>query len=84
MDRSKSLKDKGCDSGLRRSLCYPPTAENWERMANLFRMIPDLFRKLWGRDRLLYDRGESLLRSLLVGNRKGDWHETGAGAAQNS
>jgi putative hydrolase of the HAD superfamily len=39
-------------------LCYPPKAEDMKRMADLFRLEPVPFRKLWNRDRLLYDRGD--------------------------
>jgi hypothetical protein len=46
-------------------LCYPPTPEEWARMARLF-IEPVPFRKLWDRNRLLYDRGP-FARGLLVG-----------------
>jgi putative hydrolase of the HAD superfamily len=39
-------------------LCYPPTAEEWGRMASLFNLDPEEFRQLWGRNRLAYDRGD--------------------------
>jgi putative hydrolase of the HAD superfamily len=39
-------------------LSYPPTAEEWSRMANLFQVDAGRFRSLWGRNRLAYDRGD--------------------------
>src|SRR5258708_1906972 len=39
-------------------LSYPPTAEEWSRMANLFQVDAQRFRSLWGRNRLAYDRGD--------------------------
>jgi putative hydrolase of the HAD superfamily len=39
-------------------LCYPPKVEDMKRMADLFGVEPVPFRKLWDRDRLLYDRGD--------------------------
>jgi putative hydrolase of the HAD superfamily len=39
-------------------LCYPPTAAEMGRMAGLFGVDPVPFRQLWGRNRLLYDRGD--------------------------
>jgi putative hydrolase of the HAD superfamily len=39
-------------------LCYPPTVEEMRRMASLFGVEPGLFRKLWDRNRLVYDRGD--------------------------
>ena len=39
-------------------LSYPPTAEEWGRMASLFNLDPGVFRQLWGRNRLVYDRGD--------------------------
>ena len=39
-------------------LSYSPTAEEWSRMASVFKLDPGAFRRLWGRDRLTYDRGD--------------------------
>jgi putative hydrolase of the HAD superfamily len=39
-------------------LSFTPTAEEWSRMASVFNLDPGIFRKLWGRDRLAYDRGD--------------------------
>ena len=39
-------------------LCYSPTAEEWARMAGVFGLDTAVFRKLWDRNRLLYDRGD--------------------------
>jgi putative hydrolase of the HAD superfamily len=39
-------------------LSYPPTGEEWGRMAGVFKIDPGAFRQLWGRDRLTYDRGD--------------------------
>jgi putative hydrolase of the HAD superfamily len=44
-------------------LCYPPTAEDWKWMAGLFRVEPDRFRSLWGRNRLDYDCGSLSLET---------------------
>jgi putative hydrolase of the HAD superfamily len=58
MDRSKTVNIKAVILDYGEVLCYMPTAENWGRMANLFKIGPVLFRQLWGRNRLLYDRGD--------------------------
>jgi putative hydrolase of the HAD superfamily len=39
-------------------LCYPPTTEEMGRMATAFGMEAVPFRKLWDKNRLLYDRGD--------------------------
>jgi putative hydrolase of the HAD superfamily len=39
-------------------LSFTPTAEEWGRMASLFNLEPGVFRELWGRNRLAYDRGD--------------------------
>ena len=39
-------------------LCDPPTGEEWGRMASLFNLDAEVFRQLWGRNRLVYDRGD--------------------------
>lgn len=39
-------------------LCHAPTASDWNRMASLFHIDPVLFRQLWGKNRLSYDRGD--------------------------
>ena len=39
-------------------LCDLPTGEEWGRMASLFNLDAEVFRQLWGRNRLVYDRGD--------------------------
>jgi putative hydrolase of the HAD superfamily len=39
-------------------LCHAPTAADWSRMAGIFNIDPVLFRHLWGKNRLSYDRGD--------------------------
>ena len=39
-------------------LCDPPTGEEWGRMASLFNLDAEVFRQRWGRNRLVYDRGD--------------------------
>jgi putative hydrolase of the HAD superfamily len=39
-------------------LCYPPTVQEMGRLATPFNMEPVPFRKLWDKNRLLYDRGD--------------------------
>jgi putative hydrolase of the HAD superfamily len=39
-------------------LCYPPTAEEIERMASIFEVSPEVFREFYDRSRLSYDRGD--------------------------
>src|ERR1700686_1182736 len=39
-------------------LCHPPTVQEMGRMAAPFKMEPVPFRKLWDKNRLLYDRGD--------------------------
>jgi putative hydrolase of the HAD superfamily len=58
MDRSKRVDIKAVILDYGEVLCYSPTAENWERMANLFKVDAGLFRQLWGRNRIVYDRGD--------------------------
>ena len=58
MAGSNSSKFKAVILDYGEVLCYPPTAEEIKRMANLFGVEPDPFRELWGRNRLLYDRGD--------------------------
>ena len=58
MERSNSSKIKAVILDYGEVLCYPPTAEEMGRMASLFGVEPVPFRKLWDRDRLLYDRGD--------------------------
>ncbi|MGH9545825.1 MAG: HAD family hydrolase [Terriglobales bacterium] len=58
MDRASSPKIKAVILDYGEVLCYPPTAEEWARMAAVFDLDPQIFRKLWGRDRLVYDRGD--------------------------
>ena len=58
MDRASSSQIKAVILDYGEVLCYPPTAEEWARMAGLFGVEPVPFRKLWDRNRLLYDRGD--------------------------
>ncbi len=58
MDRANSSKIKAVILDYGEVLCYSPTAEEWARMANVFAVEPPSFRKLWDRNRLLYDRGD--------------------------
>lgn len=58
MDRSKKADITAVILDYGEVLCYSPTAENWERMAKLFNVDAGLFRQLWGRRRLIYDRGD--------------------------
>lgn len=60
MDRANSSRIKGVILDYGEVLCYPPTAEEWARMASVFGVDPVSFRKLWDRNRLLYDRGDLL------------------------
>jgi putative hydrolase of the HAD superfamily len=39
-------------------LCFAPSLQHWSRMADLFGLDPVLFRQIWGKNRLLYDRGD--------------------------
>jgi putative hydrolase of the HAD superfamily len=57
MDRSKKVDIKTVILDYGEVLCYSPTAEHWERMANLFKVDTGVFRQLWGRNRIVYDRG---------------------------
>ena len=58
MDRSHSSTIKSVILDYGEVLCYSPTPEEWGRMAGLFGLDPVPFRKLWDRNRLLYDRGD--------------------------
>jgi len=58
MERSNSLKIKTVILDYGEVLCYPPTAEEWGRMAGVFNVDAGEFRQLWGRNRLAYDRGD--------------------------
>lgn len=58
MDRVHSSKIKAVILDYGEVLSYPPTAEEMKRMASPFGLDPVSFRKLWDRDRLLYDRGD--------------------------
>jgi putative hydrolase of the HAD superfamily len=62
MDRSgpssKNSKIKAVILDYGEVLCYPPTVQEMGRMAAPFRMEPVPFRKLWDKNRLLYDRGD--------------------------
>ena len=58
MDRASSSQIKAVILDYGEVLCYSPTAEEWARMAGLFGVEPVPFRKLWDRNRLLYDRGD--------------------------
>lgn len=57
MAGSNSSKIKAVILDYGEVLCYPPTADEMKRMASLFGVEPAPFRKLWDRNRLLYDRG---------------------------
>jgi len=63
MDRSSQAKIKAVILDYGEVLSYPPTAEEWSRMANLFHMDPARFRSLWDRNRLAYDRGDLSLEA---------------------
>src|SRR5882672_4406256 len=63
MDRSSQAKIKAVILDYGEVLSYPPTAQAWSRMANLFHMDPGRFRSLWGRNRLAYDRGDLSLEA---------------------
>jgi putative hydrolase of the HAD superfamily len=58
MDRASSSQVKAVILDYGEVLCYSPTPEEWARMAGLFGVDPVPFRKLWDRNRLLYDRGD--------------------------
>jgi putative hydrolase of the HAD superfamily len=58
MAGSNSSKIKAVILDYGEVLCYPPTADEMKRMASLFGVEPGPFRKLWDRNRLLYDRGD--------------------------
>jgi len=58
MDRASSSQIKAVILDYGEVLCYSPTPEEWARMAGLFGVEPVPFRKLWDRNRLLYDRGD--------------------------
>lgn len=58
MDGSSPGKIKAVILDYGEVLCHPPTAEEWGRMAAVFNLDPPVFRQLWGRDRLAYDRGD--------------------------
>jgi len=63
MDRSSQAKIKAVILDYGEVLSYPPTAQAWSRMANLFHLDPGRFRSLWGRNRLAYDRGDLSLEA---------------------
>lgn len=58
MDGSSAGKIKAVILDYGEVLCHSPTAEEWSRMAAAFNLDPLVFRQLWGRDRLTYDRGD--------------------------
>jgi putative hydrolase of the HAD superfamily len=58
MTGSNSSKIKAVILDYGEVLCYPPTVEEMRRMASLFGVEPGPFRKLWDRNRLVYDRGD--------------------------
>ena len=58
MDRANSSQIKAVILDYGEVLCSSPTAEEWARMASVFGVDPPAFRKLWDRNRLLYDRGD--------------------------
>jgi putative hydrolase of the HAD superfamily len=53
---SSNIKAVILDYGM--VLCNPPTAEEMGRMVATFRVEPEQFSQLWGRNRDLYDRGD--------------------------
>jgi putative hydrolase of the HAD superfamily len=63
MDRASLPNIKAVILDYGEVLCYPPTAEDWKWMAGLFRVEPDRFRSLWGRNRLDYDCGSLSLET---------------------
>ncbi len=58
MDRANSSKIMAVILDYGEVLCYSPAPEEWARMAGVFGVDPVAFRKLWERNRLLYDRGD--------------------------
>ncbi len=58
MERSNPSQIKAVILDYGEVLCYAPTAEEMGRMAAPFGLEPVPFRKLWDRNRLLYDRGD--------------------------
>jgi putative hydrolase of the HAD superfamily len=58
MAGSNSSKIKAVILDYGEVLCYPPTPDEMKRMASLFGVEPGPFRKMWDRNRLLYDRGD--------------------------
>ncbi len=54
----KAVKIKAVILDYGEVLCYSPTPEEWARMSGAFAVDPPSFRKLWDRNRLLYDRGD--------------------------
>ena len=78
MDRANSSKIKAVILDYGEVLCYPPTAEEWARMAGLFGVEPVPFRKLWDRNRLLYDRGDLSPEAYWSSGGRGCRHPVGA------
>jgi putative hydrolase of the HAD superfamily len=58
MDRSNPSKIKAVILDYGEVLSLPPTADEMQRMATPFGVGAAPFRKLWDRNRLLYDRGD--------------------------
>lgn len=56
--KGRAVKIKAVILDYGEVLSYPPTGEEWGRMAGVFKLDPGAFRQLWGRDRLTYDRGD--------------------------
>jgi putative hydrolase of the HAD superfamily len=63
MERSDSAMIKAVILDYGEVLSYPPTAEEWGRMARLFHVDGEQFRPLWDRNRLRYDGGDLSLEA---------------------
>jgi putative hydrolase of the HAD superfamily len=58
MDLQNSSNIKAVILDYGEVLSQSPPSEEWSRMAGVFNLDPQMFRQLWGRDRLAYDRGD--------------------------
>lgn len=63
MERSDSAQIKAVILDYGEVLSYPPTAEEWGRMARFFHVDAGQFRPLWDRNRLQYDCGDLSLET---------------------
>src|SRR5690242_12901024 len=63
MDRPRAAKIRAVILDYGEVLSYPPTSEEWGRMARLFNVDRKQFRPLWDRNRLRYDRGDLSLEA---------------------